>query len=303
MVFSNSTVLNLEESFLVATELCGEIPGPLEGIEHLVKIRQLASILVEVEIEFDLGDEEIQGTHSEVTEALRVALIKSAVHSCLAEGVSRQIVAGLLARPGCFQALEAISVIDKRFKTHGSTCMALDSHILDLAEELGWPTLVSVSMKEVSTWLHSLKGFTESIGRERFGRAVASLTHIMMLRDSSGANSLWPLVALESLYCKGKDGLQAQIIEKSQVYLGEREGNHKAFKRMYAARSKYVHGQLDYPMAFVDYYAMDEWAELGHGLGDASDLATTILIATLRKAASENRSSLEFEWSLKRLDS
>ena len=63
--------------------------------------------------------------------------------------------------------------------------------------------------------------------------------------SESSLNLAWVLLGLEALYCTGNVGLREQLVAKSELVLGPRVENKKAFGAMYDFRSRLLHGDMD----------------------------------------------------------
>jgi|GEM_PF-1856810 len=167
---------------------------------------------------------------------------------------------------------------------------------------LGWPPIKELDVSAVWTWLTSLPGFNSGMVPGRIGRALSAVTFLIRSSpsDASPGDFVWALLALEALYCVGGQGSKQQLMDKSAVFLGQRPTGSKKFAQMYDYRSRFVHGDIDFPHAYLD--TMDD--KMGDFLGDASDCwctATSLLIATLQRLCESGMSDLQFEYSLKEL--
>ena len=223
-----------------------------------------------------------------------VDIVESSAFSEVGEMLGRALVAACISRPGRFQALEALCLYAGRARALEGSAVALDFSIG--TSSAGWPKMTPVDAVVVYEWLKMLPGFRDGVGRGRFGRAVAALSYTSSFKHAGESDILWPLIGLEALYCSGKEGLQAQILRKSEVYLAPRLTHKKALSSVYEVRSKFVHGQIDMPMAYTSYDGSDEYGRMLQEFGDARDLAAKVLVATLQKAASERRLDLEFAY-------
>ncbi|QOY36478.1 hypothetical protein AWH56_001945 [Anaerobacillus isosaccharinicus] len=77
------------------------------------------------------------------------------------------------------------------------------------------------------------------------GRALSSFSFLL---GKDYTNILFrSVMGIEALYAKGTSSLQEQVREKSQLILGKQEAFKKVYTNMYNFRSRYIHGDLDFP--------------------------------------------------------
>ena len=111
-----------------------------------------------------------------------------------------------------------------------------------------------------------------------------------------------PRNSLEAIYCRDRDGLQRQLIAGSEALLGPRLENTKLFKDMYNYRSRWLHGDVDFPLFR---------RELPEPLGERSEgsdyilemqsttaVAVALLLATLQEFIERDWHDLEFHYSV-----
>jgi hypothetical protein len=208
------------------------------------------------------------------------------------------VLATCIARPGRFETSNGAT--DARLRdTVSGTASHVDPKCRELAEQYKWPPIADLPIGPVFDWLTSISGATEGFGRGPVGRALAAMTHVISPGDAS-AEMVWPLVGLEALYGRTTDGLQRQILEKSEIFLGPRTEFQKQFKNIYETRSQFIHGKMDLPFAYCPYDAAEEFERFENASYDTTMLAFAILIASLQKLSVEQRNELEFSYTLNR---
>jgi predicted restriction endonuclease len=107
------------------------------------------------------------------------------------------------------------------------------------------------------------------------------------------------MLRLEALYTAGgEESITRQLIRKTELLLGPQEKFRSVVKRMYDYRSRFIHGQISFPSAYCEYEGTRSFESYVDEIGEASDMALAILIATLQKMAREDRTSVRFEYIL-----
>ncbi len=88
-----------------------------------------------------------------------------------------------------------------------------------------------------------------------------------------------------------------QLRKKIYTLLGTPEAHKKRFPRMYDLRSRVIHGQLDFSSAYsTGGGPKDE--RFYKELGEATDLATALLLATLQQLVKRSWRGLQFSYSV-----
>jgi hypothetical protein len=154
-------------------------------------------------------------------------------------------------------------------------------------------------VRRVYLWLKKLDGFVDGIGRGPIGHAVAALSYVTSPDHQNESEMVWPLIGLEALYGRGKDGLERQILEKSELFLGPRTEFKSKFRSIYETRSRFVHGDVDLPLAHRHLDPDEVGGSFSRDSGEVTSLAASILLASLQKLALEGRTDLEFRFEQK----
>jgi hypothetical protein len=216
-----------------------------------------------------------------------------------------QVVGALFM--ACHIAYPGVAESAKRMLFAGDVYIREDSSLAsDLslsvakARELGWPPIVEVPLAEVWQWLSNVPGLTEGTPHRPAGRAISAFSHLLSGQHttSPAMGMLWALIGLEALYAKGHEGLKSQLLEKSEVVLGPRLAHKKVFGRMYDFRSRFVHGDLDLPLAYDDNFA-PEPGNFESDAIDAENVAVAMLIASLQQLVVMQLYEFRFSYSLR----
>jgi hypothetical protein len=172
---------------------------------------------------------------------------------------------------------------------------------IPLAEDLGWPTLHTVGLEKAWKWMTSHSELTDALngfGGTPVGRALAAFSRLFEPQiDAQPMQLLWALVGIEALYTKGDTGLLEQVREKSQVLLGHQTTHKKLVSQMYGFRSRFVHGDLDFPGLSFVHDAEEKVARYDDERLQATTVAIAILVATLQEMILRDWSQLYFTYA------
>ena len=105
---------------------------------------------------------------------------------------------------------------------------------------------------------------------------------------------MWGMVGLEALYCRGKDGLRAQVSEKAQLLLGVLSSHKKRIGQLYDYRSSFLHGSRDIPFAQREREDDQDAMQFFWQSDDESALAIIALLASIQELVVRNWHELEF---------
>jgi hypothetical protein len=219
-------------------------------------------------------------------------IVRNSILLRLADSVGVVLLAALIASPGDFTVVHATAPTRAGPRPFPRLCISVPSECRSLAEKYSWPPLFTLPVQLVLGWLQRMPGTDLGLGTGPIGRAVAALSYSASVDHQNEAQLIWPLIGLESLYGRSKDGLQQQLLEKSEVLLGPRTAFIKRFKAIYAARSKFLHGTVDMPFAFS--HASWQLDGFGEGVAESTYLAIAMLLSSLQHLVNENRHDLEF---------
>jgi hypothetical protein len=229
--------------------------------------------------------------------------LDSLIHQSSAETVSQAVgnvlLAVQLAKPGAIQAEGRVLVSPGRFaRVDKSISLGFDA-VMSRAKRTGWPRIESLRVQDALQWLLGVPGLLEGDPAGPSGRAVSALASLALrppptTEDPVGL--MWCLVGLEALYGEGTAHLTQQIAQKSRVVLGEPEAFRKAVSHMYGVRSRFIHGDVDFPLPYR--YDDPDPKQFSEPMADAVQLALGILIATLQRLIAGRRYQFAFEYRL-----
>ncbi len=168
-----------------------------------------------------------------------------------------------------------------------------------LAKTIGWPTICDLNCETAWSWASTRNSHLDGFDGTKVGRALCAFSRLFEPKTSDEPMQLlWALVGLEALYVKGKYELLQQVREKSQIFLGPQESFKKKITQMYDFRSRFVHGDLDFPGLCLMGDARKEFAKYGDDLFDAIAIAVAVLAATLREIIRRGWSELAYTYSV-----
>ncbi len=209
-----------------------------------------------------------------------------------------------LAKPGWFWFQEGLITVedcDGEILEKDETPMWFNYFHFAVMESkrVRWPNFSNIEISRVWEWYLKHISSTDSMSETPVGRALNALSYLF--HDGLlGANSeelFWALLGIEALYGSGTASIQSLLDKKTQLVLGHRKEFKKKFSQMYNFRSRFVHGDLDFPNN-VTFKETDRYADYFMEIGAIKGLAVAILLATLQTMIKNNWSSLEFSLSL-----
>jgi hypothetical protein len=171
----------------------------------------------------------------------------------------------------------------------------------DVAAKYKWPELNPGSVAVAWAWLAAAACIEDGIAKGPLGRALAALSYVASEgpnAEDDSLNLVWVLLALEALYCHGNVGLREQLVSKSELVLGPRVENKRAFGAMYDFRSRLLHGDMDLPMRYSRFNAVPAFEQHYDDLSDHEGLGLAALIATLQTMIRNNWRSLTFSYEV-----
>lgn len=174
----------------------------------------------------------------------------------------------------------------------------LEFYAIDVAyarpeiREAPWPPVRSLRIGTVWEWLTALEGFPNTWSKDRVERALHSLGFILEPASSSISDIVWGMVGLESLFTSGSGATSQQLRSGIRALLGEPESFKKQVSAMYDFRSRFLHGDVDFPSRIAGSQWDDDYYKR---LLTASNTATAVLVSALQELVGRRWRSLDFE--------
>lgn len=171
---------------------------------------------------------------------------------------------------------------------------------VELSEKIGWPKLHAIEFVKVWGWAKKNKGFLNGFGGGKTGRAFNAFSRLFALGSDYDAaeHLMWSLIGVEALYGAGRTPIMEQIREKAQTLLGKQADFKKKISEMYDFRSRFMHGDMDFPSLSFYSDAVEIYETFTQKQIDAVSMATAILIATLQEMIIRDWSGLEFTYAV-----
>lgn len=221
--------------------------------------------------------------------------------TCLQLEVNALLLLSNILRPGSISADVGYAFIEN--ERSGKTMPFFAEHLfsaVNASQQLGWPTLYKPGFLHGWNWLRGSGALADGIGVGRLGRALAAVSHLTApdLKKTSSIDLVWILLGLEALYSKGNVGLKEQLLGKTEALLGPRTENKKAFGIVYDFRSRVLHGDVDLPLRFTEFDAVQKFEDFHDELSRNEKLALAVLLATLQWMVIHNTIELKFEYAL-----
>ncbi|MDP5202486.1 HEPN domain-containing protein [Flavobacterium sp. DG2-3] len=159
-------------------------------------------------------------------------------------------------------------------------------------EKIKWPKLERVDLDQTINSFAFNNYSLEAISKNDYQRSINAFTHVFSdLFEKSSDILFWNMVGIEALLAKGNKDIQAQIKEKSILILGEPSEFKKKLGTLYSYRSKFVHGELNFPAKFSeDYDSFDD------EYSDYKAFSTSIHLALLRELIRNKKTEFKFEY-------
>ena len=168
-----------------------------------------------------------------------------------------------------------------------------------IAEVTGWPQLRMMNTNVVWGWAAKRVSMFDGFDGTAMGRAICALSRIFEHKTTDHPMQLlWALVGLEALYVRGKSELLQQVRDKSQTLLGQQAAFKKRITSMYDFRSRFVHGDLDFPGLLLVGDSRDEVSRYDNDLYDAVSIATAVLVATIQEIIHRGWSGVKFDYKV-----
>ncbi|MPM20953.1 hypothetical protein SDC9_67392 [bioreactor metagenome] len=214
--------------------------------------------------------------------------IKTAVIEALTEELQCRIldycVAINIAYPGFFEITNiSTSYNDKPYPksdTHTYICDLFDAYIA--ATDSKWPQINVLNIRNVWKWLSEKTHYFNGISITAIDRAINAFTYLF--NPDKYEDLLYCLIGIESIYNSNEsNAILEQIKVKCESLFGESASTKKELNQMYNIRSRFIHGQLNFPSKFTPYEGADDFNEFECSFLKTLQTAQSILLATIQK--------------------
>ncbi|MBU0906421.1 MAG: hypothetical protein KKF57_14600 [Firmicutes bacterium] len=159
--------------------------------------------------------------------------------------------------------------------------------------EWQYPTLYEIGIQDVWDWLIKRKDFLYGFSQTAVTRALINLGEISF--SDPNMKLFRAVMGIEGLYTKGKSNLLEQVREKTQILLGKQEQYKKLYSNMYDFRSKFIHGELNFP-ATVNIDFSKNVESHSEDLKKATYFAILLLGASIQQLIIRDWHGIQFEY-------
>jgi hypothetical protein len=207
------------------------------------------------------------------------------------------ILAANIARLGSLHYSQVFRFANSEIKGVDKGIRGVMGDVTDDLATRGWPTFTELSVQDVARWLYRIPGFNHRDTQTNLGRAMAAATYIITSQSSETTLDLvWALLGLEALYAHGNFGLQQQLAEKTEAFLGNRTTHKAAVSRMYDFRSRFLHGDIDLLYPHNVHQQASRYDRFQNQMFESENTAIAVLFATLQRMCAEDRYELKFQY-------
>jgi hypothetical protein len=166
------------------------------------------------------------------------------------------------------------------------------------ANQKEWPKLGTISLSRSFDWVSNIPGMDIGFPTGKIGRAISAFSNLFTstaYSEEKVINIAWALLGLEALYTSSSTDLSNQIHERTQLYLGKIEKYKKSLRQAYDFRSRFLHGDANFPVSYAEYDIALESENFLERSSNATNFMIAILIATLQKMCLENKYEIKFK--------
>lgn len=164
-----------------------------------------------------------------------------------------------------------------------------------------WPKINIISISKSWNWLKQRDGFIKGMATNSIERALCALTYIY---DCYSYEDLfYSMIGIEAIYVRNREGILQQIKEKSKALFGEPKDYMKRLKHMYNVRSRFIHGELNFPPRYCpegdgNTKEFSQFADKEYF--DSLNMAQALLIASIQQFVLMDTDEIEFELKIKK---
>lgn len=159
-----------------------------------------------------------------------------------------------------------------------------------------YPNLTEIRINKVWDWLIKRSDFLEGYSQSAVTRALLNLLEVA--NSETNMKLFRAVMGIEGLYTKSKNNLMEQVREKTQILLGEQENFKKMYSKMYEFRSKFIHGELNFPTKInIEFSKRQE--DYIEDLSKVTHFAILLLGASIQQLIINDWHEIQFEYIVK----
>ncbi|MBX2920691.1 MAG: hypothetical protein KF746_00765 [Chitinophagaceae bacterium] len=160
------------------------------------------------------------------------------------------------------------------------------------AIKINWPTIKQPTLNETINWFISHDFHPDDISQTKVQRAINAFSYSFSeLGEKDTSDLFWTMIGIESLLAEGANNIISQIKTKASLVLGEPKEFKKRLEKLYNYRSRFVHGDINFPPKFssdFNGFEKEYW--------DYAKFSLSILTALIKKLIAENKTEFKFEY-------
>lgn len=161
-----------------------------------------------------------------------------------------------------------------------------------------WPEINVIDINKTWKWLKQRTGFINGMSTNAIERALTAFTYIYDCH--SYEDLFYTMIGIEAIYVRNKEGILQQIKEKTRAIFGEPADYMKRLKHMYNIRSRFIHGELNFPTRYCTDSDTVEFIKFSdEEYFDSKNLAQAILVASIQQFVIRDTEEIEFELKVK----
>ncbi|HPH99469.1 MAG TPA: HEPN domain-containing protein [Chitinophagaceae bacterium] len=188
----------------------------------------------------------------------------------------------------------AIFSSDNKYLGKTETFLSFLNNAYEHALKIEWPKLESLKLQNTIAWFYTNNIHTDGNSKNKLHRAINAFSYqFSKLLENNTSILFWTMLGIEALLAEGNNNIINQIKVKSSLILGQPTDYKKKLDKLYNYRSRFVHGDIDFPAKFSNDY--DNFEE---EYFDYLHFATSILLALIRYLIVNNKNEFQFEYKL-----
>lgn len=184
---------------------------------------------------------------------------------------------------------------DNKFLAETEIILSSLDYAYEVQLKTKWPKIYRLNLTQTLEWYSSNNLHTDFNSRNKLHRAINSFSYqFSTILEKDTSILFWTMLGIEALLAQGNANIINQIKIKTSLILDEPKEFKKRLDKLYNYRSRFVHGDIDFPTKFSSDYENfeSEYYEYLH-------FATSILLALIRTLIIQNKSEFNFEYRLK----
>ena len=172
---------------------------------------------------------------------------------------------------------------------------------VELTKKIGWPKLDDINFFTAWNWFKKHDKYIDGFINNKTSRAINAFSRIFSFYQFEWDESiilLWSLIGIEALYVEGRTTIMEQVREKIYTLFGEPSSHKKIISDMYNFRSRFVHGDIDFPGFGFISDALEKYEKYADQQMDTVNIAIAILGSTLQYIIKNDWSGIKFSYAV-----